>query len=79
MREARDAAREAIRNTRPGRPTDEALGYYTTDDSFGAILQDVRTEVSERFSEARKHPAVKRVSDLVDGLDGLTDRFREKP
>jgi curved DNA-binding protein CbpA len=81
LREARDAAREALRNATAGgpRPTDEELGYYTTDDSFGAILKDVRTEVSERFSEARKHPAVKRVSDLVDGLDGLTDRFREKP
>ena len=83
LREARAAqervrseAREAVRDAAgPRRPTDEELGYYTTDDSFTKILTDVRTEVSERLSEARRHPAVKRVADLVDGLEGLTSRF----
>jgi hypothetical protein len=79
LREARDraraAAREAMRGARGDRPTDEELGYYTTDDSFGKILADVRTEVSEKLSDARHHPAVKRVADLVDGLEGLTSRF----
>ena len=83
LREARDrareAAREAVRGARGGRPTDEELGYYTTDDSFGKILADVRTEVSEKLSEARHHPAVKRVADLVDGLEGLTSRFEKRP
>lgn len=80
LREARDAAREAIRDAAGGgrRPTDEELGYYTTDDSFAKILADVRTEVADRFSEARKHPAVQRVSDLVDGLEGLTSRFERR-
>lgn len=78
LREARDAAREAIRDARGGRPSDEELGYYTTDDSFGKILADVRTEVSEKLSEARKHPAVKRVADLVDGLDDLSSRFGKR-
>ena len=80
LREARDAAREAIRDAAGGgrRPSDEELGYYTTDDSFAKILADVRTEVADRFSEARKHPAVQRVSDLVDGLEGLTSRFERR-
>ena len=78
LREARDAARDALRNARGDGPTDEELGYYTTDDSFSKILADVRTEVADRFSEARKHPAVKRVSDMVDGLDGLTSRFERR-
>jgi molecular chaperone DnaJ len=83
LREARDAAREAVREAAGGgrRPSDEELGYYTTDDSFAKILADVKTEVADRFSDARKHPAVQRVADLVDGLDGLTSRFerRDKP
>ena len=78
LREAREAAREAIRDATRGRPSDEELGYYTTDDSFAKILADVKTEVSDRFSEARKHPAVQRVADLVDGLDGLTSRFERR-
>jgi curved DNA-binding protein CbpA len=78
---ARTAARDAVRDAtgRSGdRPTDEELGYYTTDDSFGKILADVRDELSGKLSEARKHPAVKRVADIVDGLEGLTSRFDQK-
>jgi curved DNA-binding protein CbpA len=78
LRDARDAAREAIRDARGGRPTDEELGYYTTDDSFSKILADVRTEVSDKLSDARKHPAVKRVADLVDGLEDLSSRFGKR-
>jgi vacuolar-type H+-ATPase subunit H len=83
LREARDrarqAARDAVREARGDRPTDEELGYYTTDDSFSKILADVRTEVSEKLSGAREHPAVKRVADIVDGLEGLTSRFEKRP
>jgi curved DNA-binding protein CbpA len=86
LRDARDrartAARDAMRDARGDggrRPTDEELGYYTTDDSFGKILADVKDEVAEKLSHAREHPAVKRVADLVDGLDGLTSRFEKKP
>jgi curved DNA-binding protein CbpA len=78
LRDARDAAREAIRDARGGRPTDEDLGYYTTDDTFSKILADVRTEVSDKLSDARKHPAVKRVADLVDGLEDLSSRFGKR-
>jgi curved DNA-binding protein CbpA len=78
---ARAAAREAVRDAgvhSSERPTDEELGYYSTDDSFGKILADVRDELSDKLHEARKHPAVKRVADMVDGLDGLTSRFEKK-
>src|SRR4051795_9746227 len=70
----RRAAREGVRET-AGRPSDEELGYYSTDDSFGKILGDLRDEVADKLSDARHHPAVKRVADLVDGLEGLTSRF----
>jgi hypothetical protein len=70
VEDARDAVREAT-----GRAPDEDLGYVTTDDSFTKILADVRDEVSDKLSGAREHPAVKRVADLIDGLEGLTSRF----
>jgi hypothetical protein len=72
---ARQAARDAVRDAAPGRPSDEELGRVTTDDSFSKILADVRDEVADRLSGSRDHPAVKRVSDLIDGLEGLTSRF----
>jgi DnaJ domain len=74
LREARDRAREAIRDAMPNRPSDEELGYYTTDDSFTKIFADVKTEVADKLSHAREHPAVRRVADLVDSLDELTGR-----
>jgi len=74
---AREAAREAAvqaqatRAEQP-RPTDEELGYYKTDDSFSKLLADARSELAERIGqeldEAQTHPAVKRVSDLIDEL-----------
>ena len=74
---ARTAARDAVRDATAGtrRPTDEELGYYSTDDSFGAIFADLKDEVADKLSHAREHPAVQRVADLVDGLDDLTKRF----
>jgi curved DNA-binding protein CbpA len=65
------------------RPTDEELGYITTDDSFWKILSDARTELGERLEQARSepvdHPVAKRVSDLIDGLEALTDKLDRKP
>jgi curved DNA-binding protein CbpA len=69
------AARDAVRDATGSRPSDEELGYVNTDDSFGKILADVRSEVSDRLAEAREHPAVRRVADVIDGLEGLTSRF----
>jgi hypothetical protein len=64
---ARRAASEAAART-VRRPTDEELGYVTTDDTFSKLLADARTELSERFAEARNHPARRRVADLIDEL-----------
>jgi curved DNA-binding protein CbpA len=72
----------AAAGDRPGRPSDEELGYVKTDDSFMKILADAREELSDRFSEAHGHPVVRRVSDLLDELDGLTSKLtgdRHKP
>jgi hypothetical protein len=71
--EAGDRARAGA--TRPGRPSDEELGYIKTDDSFTKILADARSELSERFSEAQGHPVVRRVSDLIDELDELASKL----
>jgi hypothetical protein len=61
------------------RPSDEELGYYTTDDSFSKILDDAASEVSERFTEARDSPPGHRVSDLIDELTHkLTGEHRDK-
>jgi curved DNA-binding protein CbpA len=68
QRAAREAAERAVRD-RPGRPSDEELGYVTTDDSFGKIIADVVDEIGERLSGAREHPAAKRVADIIDRLD----------
>lgn len=77
-RAARAAAEQAQRATRAAaargnrdgrdRPSDEELGYYSTDDSFSRILDDAATELSDRWSEARRSPAGHRVSDLIDDL-----------
>jgi curved DNA-binding protein CbpA len=75
----RQAAREASAPEGAGRPSDEELGYVTTDDSFSKIVSDARSALTERFSEAREHPAAKRVSDLIDELDQLVSRAVRNP
>jgi curved DNA-binding protein CbpA len=47
------AAREATAHGAE-RPTDEDLGYVTTNDSFAKILADARDELADRFSELRE-------------------------
>jgi DnaJ domain len=64
---ARRAASEAAARTER-RPTDEELGYVTTDDSFSKLLADARAELAERVAEARDHPATHRLADLIDEL-----------
>jgi curved DNA-binding protein CbpA len=76
VRQARAATERARRaaggssdsGARRDRPTDEELGYYSTDDSFSKILDDAAEELSERWTEARRSPAAHRVSDLIDEL-----------
>jgi curved DNA-binding protein CbpA len=68
--EARRAARRAAERNSEGesRPTDEELGYFTTKDSFTKIIDDAASELADRFSQARKSPAGRRLSDLIDEL-----------
>ena len=64
---ARQAARQAAAQSER-RPSDEELGYVTTDDTFSKLLADARDELAERVAEGRRHPAAKRVADLIDEL-----------
>jgi curved DNA-binding protein CbpA len=64
---ARGAARQAAAQTER-RPSDEELGYFTTDDTFAKLLEDAGNELAERLTEGRRHPAAKRVADLIDEL-----------
>jgi hypothetical protein len=64
---ARRAAAEAAASTEQ-RPSDEELGYVTTDDSFAQILADARSELAGRFAEVEEHPVRDRVVDLLDEL-----------
>jgi hypothetical protein len=66
---ARKAARDATRREEPERPSDEELGYFTTDDSFGKIISDVVDELADGLSGVRRHPSVRRLEDLIDRLD----------
>jgi curved DNA-binding protein CbpA len=68
---ARERARRAAREAAAAashRPSDEELGYVTTDDSLTKILADARTEMSDRLAQAREHPVGKRVAELIDEL-----------
>ena len=51
-RAAREAAAATDADDLGGRPTDEELGRYETDDSFAKILADVRADVTELFGKA---------------------------
>jgi flagellar biosynthesis/type III secretory pathway protein FliH len=80
-RDARDAARQAARRPTASegkRPTDEELGYYTTEDSFTSILADARSELAQHLAHAQEHPVAKRVKDLIDGLDDLASKLDRK-
>ncbi|HEY2006204.1 MAG TPA: J domain-containing protein [Solirubrobacteraceae bacterium] len=65
--QARRAAREAEARLRSQseRPSDEELGYYKTDDSFGKIISDA---ASDLLSDVRKRDVPRRVADLIDEL-----------
>jgi curved DNA-binding protein CbpA len=65
-RASRAAAEAAASASR--RPSDEELGYVTTDDSFAKILADARSELSDRLAEARERPGGRRVAELIDEL-----------
>ena len=82
-RRARHAAGDA--QDRASRPSDEELGYVTTDDSFSKILDDAASglgawlskaedEVGERATNANRQPARNRVADLLEDLAGRLKR-----
>jgi curved DNA-binding protein CbpA len=78
VRRAREAAAQAAaraqgeRDRDRDRPSDEELGYISTDDSFSKILSDAASGISERLTEAqqdaRDSPVTKRFADLIDEL-----------
>ncbi|MGA2013557.1 MAG: J domain-containing protein [Solirubrobacteraceae bacterium] len=72
LRDAREASEQTMRDLRPpgspDRPSDEELGYVTTDDSVSKILDDVASELSGRLSEVRRSPAAHKLADLIDEL-----------
>jgi curved DNA-binding protein CbpA len=75
LRDTREAREQVLRDARKAagarsgeRPSDEELGYISTDDSFSKILADAAAELSERLSEVRETPVARRVSDLIDEL-----------
>jgi curved DNA-binding protein CbpA len=74
VRRARQAAAQAAARAQGDRdrPSDEELGYITTDDSFSKILSDAASGISERVTEAqqdaRDSPVTKRFADLIDEL-----------
>jgi DnaJ-domain-containing protein 1 len=76
-RAAREAAREAAARRQEKRPTDEELGYYTTEDSLTSILADARTQLAQHLSteRVREHPVAKRVADLIEGLEELASKL----
>jgi hypothetical protein len=70
----REAAR-AARSTDRTRPTDEELGYYTTEDNLTSIISDAREELSNRLRHAQEHPVARRVTDLIEGLEELASKL----
>ena len=65
------------------RPSDEELGYISTDDSFSKILRDAASGLSERLDEvqqeARDSPVTKRFADLIDELGSKLTGEPPKP
>jgi curved DNA-binding protein CbpA len=65
-RARRAAAEAAAENAK--RPSDEELGYVTTDDSFAKIVADASSELSSWLDRAQEQPARRRVADLLNEL-----------
>ena len=75
--------RSSTNSAKPSRPASAHAGRHAMppatasgepapvegEDSFGKILGDIRDELAGKISDARRHPAVQRVADLIDGVD----------
>lgn len=74
VRRARQAAAQAAARAQGDRerPSDEDLGYISTEDSFSKIFSDAASGISGRVTEAQKEvrgsPVTKRFADLIDEL-----------
>jgi curved DNA-binding protein CbpA len=82
MREAdraRRAARQAAAAGDGERPSDEELGYISTNDSFTQILDDLADQVSSRFSEVKdaagERPRRARPRSVTDWIDELGSKL----
>ncbi|MFL5822278.1 MAG: J domain-containing protein [Solirubrobacteraceae bacterium] len=64
---AQRAAQEAAAQTER-RPSDEELGYVTTEDTLSQVLDDARSELAARFGEGGNRPTAARVADLLEEL-----------
>jgi DnaJ-class molecular chaperone len=69
---ARERARRAARAA--ARDAADEPAPVDGEDSFGKILGDIRVELADRISDARRHPAVQRVHDLIDDVISRRDR-----
>ncbi len=87
VRDARTATEQTLRDVRSAggatgqtdRPSDEELGYFSTDDSFSKILGDLASELTGHLAEAKDSPVAHRISDLIDELGSkLTGEPRER-
>jgi curved DNA-binding protein CbpA len=77
-RAAREAAARATRPESADGPSDEELGYVSTEDSFTKILDDFADQVSARFSEAHDVPRSgqpRRPRSVADWIDELGSRL----
>lgn len=72
---AAQAAREALREVQGDEeihlPSDE-------EDSFSKLLADAAAELGERLDGARTHPAVKRATEMLAGLEWLASTVDDK-
>jgi hypothetical protein len=78
-REAAESVRAASASAAAERPSDEDLGYIKTEDTIGKILSDARSQLSNQYGKVRQHPVARRVSDLIDGLEELTEKLDRPP
>src|SRR3954447_8272524 len=75
LREAqasRERARRAAREAAGAADSESAA--ITSEDSFGKILGDIGEELADRISDGRRHPAVQRVSELIDDVVSRLER-----
>ncbi|MGH2859351.1 MAG: J domain-containing protein [Solirubrobacteraceae bacterium] len=69
-RAATAAARKAAARRDRERPSDEQLGYFSTDDSLTKIVDDAAADLLKRARGVRGSDPAHRLADLIDRLTG---------